>query len=34
MKGSHARKIVSDDFLTAFERTEIEEFEEIWFMAP
>jgi|LakMenEpi03Aug12_release.lakeMendotaPanAssembly.Ray.scaffolds.fasta_scaffold652772_1 hypothetical protein len=34
MRGSHARKVVSDDFLTNFERNEIDEYEEVWFLAP
>ncbi len=34
IKGSVARKTVSDDFLTAFERTEVAEYEEVWFLAP
>lgn len=34
MRGSAARKIVGDEFLTNFERSEVEEFDEIWYMAP
>lgn len=26
--------MVSDEYLSAFERTEVDEFEEVWFMAP
>lgn len=33
MKGSVAKKTVSDEYLTAFERTEVAEYEEVWFMA-
>lgn len=28
------RKLVSDEFLSVFERTEVQEFEEVWFLAP
>lgn len=34
MTGHQARKTVSDEYLTAFERNEVEEFDEVWFMAP
>lgn len=34
MKGADCRKNTSDDLLTPFERTEIEEFEEVWYLAP
>jgi hypothetical protein len=35
MSGSKAREVGSElEFLTAFEKTEIEEFEEVWYMAP
>lgn len=35
LKGSDCQIDTSlDDFLTSFEKTEIEEFEEVWFMAP
>jgi hypothetical protein len=33
-KGKEAKSNVPEDFLTAFERTEIEDFEEVWFCAP
>ena len=33
-KGKDARKSIPDEYLTQYERTEIEEFEEIWFLAP
>jgi len=34
LKGKEAKKLVTDDCLTLFEKTEIEEFEEVWFVAP
>ena len=34
LRGSNARQIVGDDYLTSYERNEIGEFEEIWFLAP
>lgn len=34
MKGVDCKEKVSDDLLTQFERTEIEEFEEVWYLAP
>lgn len=33
IKGSMARKMIADDYLSAFERTEVDEYDEIWFMA-
>lgn len=34
MKGTYARKTVSDEYLNVFERNEVDEFDEVWFMAP
>ena len=33
LKGAECKEKVSDELLTQFERTEIEEFEEVWFLA-
>jgi hypothetical protein len=34
ISGFQARQNTSDDFLTAYERTEVEEYEEVYFLAP
>ena len=34
MKGSQVCKLVPEEYLSNFERTEVDEFEEIWFLAP
>jgi hypothetical protein len=34
MSGTQAKQLAADELLTAFERTEIEEYEEVWFLAP
>lgn len=34
MKGTYARKNAPEDYLTSYERTEVEEFDEVWFLAP
>jgi dual specificity tyrosine-phosphorylation-regulated kinase 2/3/4 len=34
MRGSYARKNVPDEFLSNFERTEVEEYEDVFFLAP
>jgi hypothetical protein len=34
IKGSHACNIISTEYLNSFERTEVEEFEEVWYVAP
>jgi hypothetical protein len=33
MKGSYARKIAPEEYLNNFERTEIDEYDEVWFLA-
>ena len=33
IKGSMARKMIADEYLSACERTEVDEYDEIWFMA-
>lgn len=32
-KGNEAKTLFPEDFLTSFERTEVEEFEEVWYLA-
>ena len=34
MQGSYARKNAPEDYLTHFEKTEVDEYEEVWFLAP
>ena len=33
MKGSYARKTVNDEYLSNFERTEVDEYDEIWYLS-
>ena len=33
MQGDYARETVEEKYLTAFERTEIIEFDEVWYLA-
>ena len=34
MSGTQAKMVAPEDLLSAFEKTEFEEYEEIWFLAP
>ena len=34
MKGQYAKQFAPEDLLSQYERTEVEEYDEIWYLAP